>query len=57
MLRFWPYAHRVCMFLTSFLSFRLFPVFDFGLAHYASEPYNYYNPLPTNDTHSIMVSP
>ncbi len=28
-----------------FVQFRLFPVFDFGLAHYASEHFNYMKEL------------
>ncbi len=36
--KFWPYAHRYDFI---FVHFRLFSVFDFGLAHYASEPFKY----------------
>ncbi len=35
-LRFWPYAHRVCMF---FYFISSISEFDFGFAHYASEPF------------------
>ncbi len=36
---------RYACFYFIFVHFRLFPVFDFGLAHYASEPFNCANAL------------